>query len=316
MRNVRDLHHLPAGSLKRPAVTLGVFDGVHRGHRRVFAELASVAERLGGERVVVTFDRHPRAALGQAAPPLITSLDHRLALFEKSGIDAAVVLRFDAELARLGAEDFVRDLLVGRIGARAIVLGRDAHFGRGRGGDVTLLERLSGPLGFELCAVDLLAAGSAGEAAVSSTAIRAAIRAGRLDEARAMLGRPVSLLGRVVRGDARGRLLGFPTANLDLCQELTPPRGVYAGEVEVDGVVFPTMQNLGLRPTVCGAGDGAAERLEVHLLGFDADLYGRVLEVAMLRRLRDEVRFPSLADLEAQLARDRDQALGIARPRV
>lgn len=308
MRIYRDLSRLSPAQFRRPAVTLGVFDGVHRGHVRLFGQLRAAAERQGGETVVVTFDRHPRAVLTDEAPPTITSLEHRLVLFERAGVDAAVVLHFDRELAAVTGESFVRDVLVGRIGSRVVVLGEDAHFGAKRSGSIELLRQLSGPLGYEAEAVSLLEADSV-EVPVSSTAIRRAILAGRLDEARLMLGRPVSLLGRVARGDARGRTLGFPTANLELHQEICPPRGVYAGNTEIDGVVYPTMQNVGRRPTFKEGVAGTRDSVEVHLLGFEGDLYGRVLDVRFLRRLRGEQRFPSAGALRAQLERDREAAL-------
>lgn len=309
MRIYRDLDALRPADLRSPAVTLGVFDGVHEGHRAILGALAEAARRAGGERVVVTFDRHPRGLLTGDAPPAITSLEHRLVLFERAAIDAAVVLRFDAALAAMSAEEFLRDILVGRIGARAIVLGADGHFGKGRAGGIALLEARRATYGYELCSVPLLEAGA--REVVSSTAIRRAVKEGRLDDAARMLGRPVSLLGRVERGQGRGRTIGFPTANLALHQELTPPRGVYLGRVEVDMVRYPALVNFGVRPTFTADGSEGPPRelVEVHLLGFGGTLYGRVLEVELIRRLRDERRFASVDELVAQIRRDRDEAL-------
>ncbi|HVY62740.1 MAG TPA: riboflavin biosynthesis protein RibF [Planctomycetota bacterium] len=312
MRIHRNLDALEPSHFRAPAVTLGVFDGVHEGHRTILGALAEAAARTGGEKVVVTFDRHPRALLTGDAPPTITSLEHRLVLFERAGIDAAVVLRFDARLAAMTAEEFLRDVLVGRIGARAIVLGADSHFGKDRVGSIAFLEERRERYGYELVSVPLLQAAAAGAEVVSSTAIRRAVREGRLADAARMLGRPPSLLGRVERGDARGRTIGFPTANLALHQELAPPRGVYVARVEVDLVRYRALVNIGVRPTF-KTGE-LRELVEVHLLGFEGSLYGRVLEVELVRRLRDERRFASVDDLVAQLRRDRDAALEDLRP--
>jgi riboflavin kinase/FMN adenylyltransferase len=312
VRVVRGRSALTPGQFQNAAVTLGVFDGVHLGHRRLLDRLKTAARAQDGEAVVVTFDRHPRGVVGSGAPPTITSLEHRLVLFEREAIDGVLVLNFDKTLASVPADTFVREILCAGLGARTIVLGEDAHFGRGRAGNLTLLAELSHELGYVLEPVSLLEAnppeGAVAELVISSTAIRQAIAAGRLADAQTMLGRPVSLLGRVIRGQARGRTLGFPTANLDLHQEITPPRGVYAGEVEVDRVIYPTMQNLGIVPTFDG---GAKERLEVHLIGFRGDLYGRVLDVRFLRKLREERKFSGIDELKAQLQLDRTAALRV-----
>ncbi len=312
MRIHRDLVALTPASFRAPAVTLGVFDGVHEGHRAILRALADAAARTGGETVVVTFDRHPRAVIAGEAPPAITSLEHRLVLFERAGLDATVVLRFDEALAARSADEFLSEILVGKIGARAIVLGADSHFGRGRQGNIAFLRERAARSGFELVAVPLLAAGEAAPT-VSSTAIRAAVREGRLDDAARMLGRPVSVLGRVQRGDGRGRTIGFPTANLSLHHELTPPRGVYVARLEIDGVRYRALVNIGVRPTFKDGQPGPLQELtEVHLLGFDGPLYGRVLEVEILARLRDERRFPSADALVAQIRADREPALALA----
>jgi riboflavin kinase/FMN adenylyltransferase len=307
LRIYREVKALRPDEFRSPAVTLGVFDGVHLGHRAIFDALARAAERTGGEKVVVTFDRHPRAVVAREAPPTLTSLEHRLALFERAGIDAAVILRFDEALASVSAEDFLRDILLGGIGARAIVLGSDAHFGRGRAGNIAFLEEQRPRYGYDLIPVQLLP-GASGDTA-SSTATRRAVQEGRLEDAARLLGRSFAILGRVERGDERGRKLGFPTANLALHHEVTPPRGVYVGRVEVDGVRYRALVNIGVRPTFAGASE---EKVEAHLLGFEGNLYGRVLEVELLRRLRDERKFASVDELIAQIRADREAALADA----
>lgn len=293
-----------------PAVTIGVFDGVHRAHRLIIDELRAAARRQGGEAVVVTFDRHPRLTLTGSAPPTITSLEHRLVLFERAAVDATVILAFDRELAAMSARRFLDEILIGRIGARAIVLGADSHFGRGREGSIAFLEAERAKHGYELVSVPLLAMGGTSGEIVSSTAIRRAIAEGRLDDAAAMLGRPVSLLGRVERGDERGRKLGFPTANLSLHHEVCPRRGVYAASVEIDGVRYRALVNIGVRPTF--ESGAPKELVEVHLLAFEGNLYGRVLDVEFIRRLRDERKFASPDELVAQIRADREAALAVA----
>jgi len=313
MRTYRGLEGVTQAAFRDPAVTIGVFDGVHRGHQAVLQALREEAAREGGESVVITFDTHPRGVLTGAPPPLLTSLEHRLELFERAGIDATIVLHFDERLADVTAEAFVRDVIVGRIGARAVVLGADSHFGRGREGNVAFLEREKPRYGFRLRAVPLLPdeAAPGGAEHVSSTAIRRAISEGRLDDAARMLGRPPALLGRVVPGDGRGRSIGFPTANLEPLHDVRPPRGVYLALVPLACAVHRALVNVGVRPTFDGP---PREVIEVHILGFSGDLYGRTLKVRFLRKLRDERRFPSVPALVAQIERDRADALAAEIP--
>jgi riboflavin kinase/FMN adenylyltransferase len=305
MRIHRGLADVSPERFRRPVVTIGVFDGVHRGHARVLEVLR--AEARGGDAVAITFDTHPRAVLEGRAPPRLTSLDHRLLLLARAGVDATIVLHFDERLAEVGAEEFLTAIVIGRIGARSVVLGADSHFGRGREGNVAFLERVKGRLGLDLRAVPLVV-DEKGET-VSSTAIRRAVLEGRLEDAARMLGRPVSVLGRVVEGDRRGRTLGFPTANLDLVQEIAPPRGVYLALVPLAGEARRALVNRGVRPTVERGAALPQETFEVHILGFEGDLYGRSLEVFFVRKLRDERRFPSLDALVAAIERDRAEAL-------
>ena len=312
MRVHRGVTGVSPSQLEAPvAATIGVFDGVHRGHQTVLAALVSWAHQDGGDSVVVTFDRHPREVLLGERPAALASLEHRLVLLARAGVDAALVLPFDGTTAATSAEDFVRHVLVGALGARKILLGANHRFGHGREGDLALLQRLGPALGFEARLVPLEPADETG-VVVSSTAIREAIREGRLGEAERMLGRPVSVLGRVVRGDARGRLLGFPTANLDLQHEARPPRGVYAALVSVlePGTQEPPLHarrhlavvNVGRRPTFHP--EAGEDLVEVHLLDFAGDLYDRVLEVSFLAKLRDEQRFPGVEALIAQITAD------------
>jgi len=303
MRTVTGLEALAPGLFRRPVATLGVFDGVHLGHVAVVAETAALAREVEGEPVAVTFDVHPRVVVEGECPGMLTSLPHRLALLDRAGAAAAVVLTFDASLRERSAESFLEDVLVARMGIAGLVLGPDSHFGKDRRGDPDLARRVLEPRGLPVRAVGRVA-GKAGP--VSSTAIRAAIRAGDLAAASAMLGRPVSVLGTVVRGDGRGRTLGTPTANLDLAREIRPPRGVWVGRARLpDGSSPWCLVNVGGRPTFHPEG-GAEDTVEAWIPGFDGDLYGRVLEVEFLARLRDERRFSGPSELREQIARDHD----------
>lgn len=307
---LRGLDQATPARTGRPAVTLGFFDGVHVGHRRVIQRTRALAASLGAPSLVLTFENHPAQVLRGSAPPLITNLPHRLRLFELEGVDRCLLLRFDEELAGMEAEDFARRVLAERVGARAVVLGFDSRFGAGARGDAALLGALAGELG------DLAGAGVPVQVEsvdpvlvdgrpVSSTELRRAIAAGELERAAAMLGRPVDVFGVVERGDARGRELGFPTANLNLLHEARPPRGVYAGRTRVDGRTVDALVNIGRRPTFHP--EAGEDLVEVHLLDFQGDLYGRELRVRFHGRLRDERRFASVDELVARMRRDRDE---------
>ncbi|MBM4040011.1 MAG: riboflavin biosynthesis protein RibF [Planctomycetes bacterium] len=307
MRTVHGLFaRLPV--LASPVATLGAFDGVHRGHQRILAETVAWARELGGQAIVLTFDPLPKAVVEPGSALCITSLPHRLALMERWGLDVAVVIPFDAAIAEMPAERFVRDVLLGWLGARHIVFGHDSTFGRKAEGNLALLCRLEAE---GLLAVRSPAPVRCRGGVISSTAIRQAIAAGDLRAARAMLGRPFSLLGTVVRGEGRGRSLGFPTANLDLHHEAIPPDGVYATLAHFRGEVRPALTYVGRRPTF--EADDAATSIEVHVIGLEADLYGLDIEVRFVRRLRCDRRFPSPAALVAQMEADRRAALRACR---
>lgn len=285
-------------------VSIGVFDGVHLGHQKILERNVSEARRLGARSTAVTFRDHPKRVLLGRAPRTLTSLEHRLELFRRAGIEHTVALTFDEELRSIPAEEFVRDFLLRELDARKFVLGFDSKFGRDRAGTPELLARM----GLDVEVVpQVLVAGRA----VSSTAIREAVELGDLVGAARMLGRPVAVYGEVVAGDRLGRVLGFPTANLDLHHELRPPNGVwacrarrvrYAPEPVVERAL-DAVANIGTRPTIAGA-EATGTRVEVHLLDFEGDLYGQYLELEFIAFLREEQRFPSLEDLKTQIARD------------
>ena len=299
------------GDAIRPApgsvVTTGTFDGVHRGHQEIVRYLVDRARRVGGVPTVVTFDPHPREVLTGRPVPLLTTLDERADLLEALGVERFVVVPFSRDLSLLEPEVYVEDVLVGQVGVSEIVIGYDHRFGRKARGDQALLERLGAAHGFT---VDVIPEQVEGDVTVSSTEVRRLLAVdGDAARAAVLLGRPYRITGTVVHGDARGRLIGFPTANVEPSSErkLVPAAGVYAVRVALPsrgGV--GGMMNVGRRPTF--EADGAT-RAEVHLFDTDADLYGRRLAVDVVARLRGERRFDGLDALVAQLGQDREDAL-------
>ncbi len=288
------------------AVTVGTFDGVHRGHQSVMARLVALAGERDLEAVVVTFDRHPASVVRpEAAPALLTDLDHRLELLAATGVERVVVVPFDAARAAQEPEAFVTDLLVGSVGARLVLVGPDFRFGRGRRGDAGLLADVGGPLGLEVVVMDPFT-GPAGTAPVSSTGVRDLLARGEVASAGRLLGRPHELRGVVVAGDGRGGAeLGYPTANLAVAPGvLVPGLGIYAGWYRSAGLAEaqPAAVSIGVRPTF--GSEGADPVIEAHLLDFTGDLYGQAARLQLVDRLRPEVRFDSVAELAAQIDRD------------
>jgi riboflavin kinase/FMN adenylyltransferase len=292
------------------AVTIGAFDGVHRGHRTVIAALHRRATDEGLRTAVVTFDRHPAAVVRpDSAPPLLTDLDQKLELLADCGVDYTLVVHFDEERAREPAAEFVEGVLAGCLNARLVAVGSDFHFGHNRSGNVSLLRQMGSGLGFDVIGHDLVDLdGRPAEVPVSSTRIRAALRDGDLAAANQMLGRPHEVRGVVGRGDGRARELGYRTANVGVPDEIClPADGIYAGwYLTPDGVRRPAAISLGRRPTFYE--DAQASVLEAHLIDFDGDLYGQPARVQFVRHLRDEVKFDSVAALVEQMGRDVDQA--------
>lgn len=287
-------------------LALGVFDGVHLGHQAVIGQALAAREREGGSCGVLTFDPYPiRVLFPEKAPRrLLASLDHKAEILAALGVDFMLALPFDRGRAGQAAEDFVRE--IADAGVRTVAVGVDWRFGRGRQGDAGLLAGLAGELGFRLEALPPVMMD--GER-ISSTRIRQAIRDGNLEAAARMLGRPYTIEGRVVEGRKLGRTIGFPTANVAYGEEEFPPDGVWAVRTRVGERRFDGVANLGVRPTV----DGGSRALEVHLFGFEGDLYGEVLEVEFVRHLRGEIRFDSLDALKEQIARDADRAMYLLR---
>jgi riboflavin kinase/FMN adenylyltransferase len=286
------------------AVTIGAYDGVHRGHQFVIAQLRELAAGGGLETVVLTFDRHPASVVRpESAPLLLTDLDQKLELLASTGVDHTVVLRFDHARSQEEPEDFVRELLAGALGARVVVVGEDFHFGRRRRGNVALLKDMGGALGFEVVHVPLMGG-------ISSTEVRRLLAAGDVEGAARLLGRAHEVRGVVERGDQRGRDLGYPTANVAVPADiLLPAPGIYAGWYGGDQAAAIS---VGRRPTFHDGGSPVV--LEAYLLDFSGDLYGQAARVSFVSRLRDEERYDSIDELVRQMALDVEATRAVLGP--
>jgi riboflavin kinase/FMN adenylyltransferase len=299
MQIIHQLEDIPSG-LIRPVVTLGNFDGVHRGHQQVLARLREVTEARGGTSVVITFRPHPIKILHpERAPSLICTYDEKLALIGQSGVDWVVEIPFDRDFSEWSAERFIEELLVNRIGAAFVLAGPDCHFGKNRRGDARMLSEHGNANGFD---VETLEPHVDGDQVVSSSRIRQLLTTpGDVQSAAALLGRPFSLRGVVVKGDQRGRQIGVPTANLRLATELVPAHGVYAAWATVrNNEPNRAAVNIGIRPTF-----GKDQlSVEAHLLDFDDDVYGESMQLDLIDRVREEVRFDGIDALVAQIHAD------------
>lgn len=293
-----------AGIMRGTVLTLGVFDGLHLGHQRIMQTVVESAKMLDAVPTVITFDPHPRAVLHpDNAPPLLQTLDQRLANFEFLGIKQTIVVRFDDAFARIDAESFLRGIVHERLQAREVYLGKGFFFGRDRGGNIELLRNVSQQLGFF--------ADEVGEVRfrgrrISSSLIRQLLADGKVNLARRMLGRPYGVEGQIVHGLKRGRTIGFPTANLHPSNRVIPKFGVYATATLIDGVWRRSITNVGIRPTF---DDGKTPSIETFIFDFDGDLYGDVLRVRFLHRIRDERKFNGIDELKSQIKKDSDEAL-------
>lgn len=297
------------GLLKKSAIALGFFDGVHLGHQVVIGKAVEEAQRLGVPAGVVTFKDHPRALTRGFSPLLLTVIEQRLELFERLGVEATLVLSFTEDLCRLSPREYVEKILVGAMGAKSISVGYNHHFGRDREGDPALLKTLGKELDFTVHVAPMV---YVEDGEVSSSRVRDLVLNCKVEDACKVLSRPYAIIGAVVRGEGRGRKLGFPTANLGVCEyQLVPGRGVYAGMTRLaDGRKLPSVINIGLRPTFKAQLDstessGAALLLvEVHILDFDEDLYGQNLQVEFIAHLRNEQKFDGIESLRAQIGSD------------
>jgi riboflavin kinase/FMN adenylyltransferase len=283
-------------------LAIGAFDGLHRGHAALLARARERADALGLAAAVVSFEPLPRAYFSRAPLPRLSSLREKLCGFREAAIELILLLRFNAAFAAMGAEDFVREIIVRRMNAREVWVGEDFRFGHRRAGDVALLQRLGAQLGFEVHTLEAIE--TEGER-VSATRIRELLAQGEFAQVAHLLGRPFTIGGRVVRGSRVGHELGYPTANIRLGRRVSPVQGIFA--VRVHGIgqqLWPGVASLGVRPMFAGG----EPLLEAHLFDFDGDLYGRRIEVEFVARLRDEVKFADMDALKAQMDRDAIQA--------
>ncbi|MET0752462.1 MAG: bifunctional riboflavin kinase/FAD synthetase [Pyrinomonadaceae bacterium] len=298
-------HGTENANISRPTVlTLGVFDGLHLGHQRIMQMVVERAKAASAVPTVLTFDPHPRAVLHpESAPPLLQTLDQRLAALEVLGIEQAILIRFNREFAAIDAETFLRDVIYERLHAREVYLGRGFAFGKNRGGNIELLRKMSRELGFfadEVPEVRLR-----GER-ISSSKIREFLKIGKINSARRMLGRPYGVEGKIIHGARRGRTIGFPTANLHPQNRVIPKFGVYATATLINDVWRRGITNVGVRPTF---EKEVEPSIETYIFDFDGDLYGDVLRVRFLHRIRDEKKFGGIDELRVQIERDTSRAL-------
>lgn len=296
----QDIHNLPV--FNNAVLTIGTFDGVHKGHRVILKEVVEHARKVNGESVLITFDPHPRKLLFPDQPlGIITPLEDKQALLHEAGISHIIVVPFTQEFAHLSAREYVEKFLVGLFHPHSIVIGYDHHFGHDRMGNIDMLKEYAPLYNYELIEIpaQLIEA-----AAVSSTRIRRAINDGKVEDAAQMLGRNYSLKGTVVHGNKLGRTIGYPTANLQLLNEeqIMPAIGVYAIQARHNGELFGAMMSIGYNPTVT---DKKEIRIEANLFHFDKDIYGDELEIIFVKRLRNEEKFASLDALIHQLHQDK-----------
>jgi riboflavin kinase/FMN adenylyltransferase len=301
LRSIPELARLPGPLF----LAIGVFDGVHRGHQAVISTSAEHAGPAKGTAVVVTFDPHPMKVLRPTnAPHLLTATQHKIKLIRTLGVQHLLIIKFDKTFAATPPEDFVQKLVTHSKPLREICVGHEWSFGKNRRGNVALLRKLGAQFDFDVVGIPAVTLGN-GEL-VSSTAIRHAIEGGDLVNASEMLGREYTILGTVVRGKHLGKKIGFPTANLSSHSEQFPPNGVYFAQATLNGIIYPGVVNLGYRPTVSS---GKSERvLEIHLLDFDRDIYGKDVEVRFVRYLRPEQKFQNLDALAKQIGLDVQKA--------
>lgn len=311
MQVITDLSKSPWPE-QRSVITIGAYDGVHRGHQAVVSDVKRLASDLGCRSVVVTFDRHPASVVRpESAPKLLTDLDQKLELLEATGVDATVLVRFDEQQSFESATDFVERVLVKCLATRTVVVGSDFHFGRHRLGNVALLRELGAIHDFDVQPRELVPRADGVDEPISSTAIRRALAGGQVELAAQMLGHAFEARGPVVKGDQRGRQLGFPTANVEVSNQLcVPADGVYAGWYErPDGVTHPCAINLGRRPTFFEHADHSL--LEAHLIDFAGDLYTEAARVQFTHFLRSERKFDGIDALITQLKQDIENARAV-----
>ena len=287
---------------KNAVITIGNFDGVHLGHQALFHEVIEKADAINGTSIVMTFEPHPVRVLKQNGHlSLITVYEQKIELIENSGVDVLICVPFTKEFATISAKEFVQDLLLKSIGMKAIVVGKDYTFGRNREGDIDLLKTYAENLGFEVIVADWIQTSKSWPGRISSTRTRELVMAGKVDEAQKLLGRYYQIRGKVTSGrDRGGKLLGFPTANISLQNELCPKNGIYAVTVECSGKIHQGVANIGFSPTF----DDHIFSVEVHILDFNENIYGQIIRINFVQRIRGEKKFSSIPELSDQIKKD------------
>lgn len=287
-----------------PVVTIGTFDGVHLGHQTILKRLVTEANAVQGESVLLTFYPHPRMVLfPERKQLLLSTLEEKIDLLRQQGLDHLIIQPFTREFSMMSYEEFVREILVRQLGVKKLVIGYDHQFGRNREGSFENLRKMAPELGFD---VDEISAKLIDDNVISSTKVREALEAGRVEDANALLGYRYAISGTVVKGKQLGRTIGFPTANVVVSDtfKLIPSNGVYAVEVLHNNQVHQGVMNIGVRPTV----DGVTRTNEVHIMDFNSDIYGESLKVSFVQRIRDELKFDSLEALKSQIKKDEQMA--------
>ena len=287
---------------KNAVITIGNFDGVHIGHQALFHEVIEKADAIDGTSIAMTFDPHPiRVLQKNNNPPLITLTEQKTELIERSGMEVLICIPFTKQFASLTAEDFIKNLLVDKIGMKAIIVGGDYTFGKNREGNLAVLKSFASQLGYEVIVADWIKAAQNVSDRISSTKIRELVMTGNLEPASKMLGRHYQIRGRVVKGrDRGGKLLGIPTANINLQDELCPKTGIYAVTVEYNNRIYKGVANIGYSPTF----DDNEFTVEVHLLDFTENIYDEKIRVNFIERIRDEKKFADISELKEQINQD------------
>jgi len=292
---------------KKSCVTVGSFDGIHLGHKKIIDKIVSLAKLSGSRSVLVTFDPIPKRIIRSTeVPELLTTLDEKLSLIEERGVDTVFVIPFDRDMAKTGAEEFIKKVIVEKVGVLDLVIGYNHTFGRGGEGTKRLLQRIGKDHDFSIHVVDPV---KIEEEYVSSTRIRELIKNGQIEKADAMLGHEYLIHGRVEQGKKIGRVLGFPTANLKILKEekLIPKNGVYAVRIKIKNSEFGGMAYIGSNPTL----DGREQKLEVHLHDFEGNLYNEEMDVFFLERIREEIKFSTVEELRREIEQDKKKSLAI-----
>ncbi len=301
MKTINDIYKMET-PFENAVVTIGNFDGVHKGHQAILRQVIEKAEAIDGTSVAITFEPHPMRVLKKnGQPPLITLYEQKTELIARTGIDVLICIRFDEAFAAVTAKEFVEDILVRRVGTKAIIIGEDYAFGRNREGNVAFLRKWGQKYGFDVIVAQWISDASHAGQRISSTRVREVVTAGNVEEAFYLLGRHYQVRGRVVSGRNRGgKLLGFPTANIHLTDELCPRSGVYAVTVVCKEKTFKGVANIGYSPTF---GDNLFT-IEVHILDFIKDIYNEPIQVNFIRRIRDEKKFENIEALVRRINQD------------